>query len=120
MPQLVVTGPARRDIAAIVRWSVKHFGEQAALRYEALILQAMRDIATDPERPGSAARPDLMLPDVRTYHLSFSRMRASEPRVRTPRHLLIYGRDPAATVVVLRVLHDARDLARHLPAEYRR
>ncbi len=90
------------------------------MRYEALILQAMRDIAVDPERPGTAARPDLMVEGVRTYHLSFSRMRASEPRVRTPRHLLIYRRDPTGTIVVARVLHDSRDLARHLPAEYRR
>jgi len=119
MPQLVVTGPARRDIAAIVRWSVRHFGEQAALRYEALILQAMRDIADDPEWPGSAARPELMAKGVRTYHLSFSRMRVSEPRVRNPRHLLLYRCSPADVVVVVRVLHDARDLARHLPPEYR-
>jgi toxin ParE1/3/4 len=120
MPQLIVTGPARRDIAAIIRWSVKHFGEQAALRYEDLILQAMRDVAADPERPGTATRPDLMVEGARTFHLSFSRVRTSEPRVRTPRHLLLYRCDPTGVIVVARVLHDARDLARHLPPDYRR
>jgi len=117
---LIIAGPALRDIAAIVSWSVKHFGERAALRYEDLILQAMRDIAADPERPGATERSDLMIEGARTYHLSFSRMRASEPRVRTPRHLLIYRSDPTGVIVVARVLHDSRDLARHLPAEYRR
>lgn len=58
---LHVTAPARRDIHAIIKHSVKSFGEAASLRYEELIRQALTDIRDDPDRPGSVARPDLMV-----------------------------------------------------------
>ena len=51
--ELYVSGPARRDIAAILKWSLEKFGQAASLRYEALFLQALCDVETDPERPGS-------------------------------------------------------------------
>lgn len=45
-----LTRTAQRDIKAILNWSRKEFGEAAAVRYNALIKQALRDIAADPER----------------------------------------------------------------------
>jgi toxin ParE1/3/4 len=41
--------------------------------------------------------------------------------VRNPRHFLIYRRrhDHTTVIDILRILHDSRDLARHLPEEYR-
>jgi toxin ParE1/3/4 len=72
------------------------------------------DIADDPERPGSRARPDLP-GGVRIYHLASSRDRAASGYgvVKQPRHFIVYqvrGR----RVRVVRVLHDATDLKRHL------
>ena len=116
--QVHVTGPAKRDISTIVRWSLREFGEAAALRYEALILQALRDIGEDPERPGSKERPEIMIEGARGYHLSFSRTRMDRPRVKEPRHFLLYRRR-GKVIEVMRILHDARDLERHLPEEYR-
>jgi len=117
--RLRVGGAARRDIAAILKWSLEKFGEAASLRYEVLILQALVDIEADPERPGSKERPELMVGGARTYHLSFSRKRISGPGVEEPRHLLVYRRRDGGMVEVARVLHDARDLQRHLPEDYR-
>jgi plasmid stabilization system protein ParE len=74
--QVHVTGPARRDIAAIVKPSLQEFGEAASLRYEALILQALSDIGDDPERPGSTKRPEIMIEGALTYHLEFARGKA--------------------------------------------
>jgi toxin ParE1/3/4 len=113
----VVQAPAaRQDIRELLKWSQLRFGERAAARYRALLKQALRDIAADPERPGSHARPDLA-PGVRTYHLSYSRNRAKAGlgTVNAPRHFLIYRRHSETVVDLLRVLHDARDLERHLP-----
>ncbi len=118
--RLIVTGPARRDIAAIIRWSVRHFGEPAARRYESLILQGLRDIAADPERAGSVSRPELMVEGAHTYHLSLSRSRMSSPKVKIPRHVLLYRCPRPGIVELARVLQDSRDLSRHLPVEYRR
>lgn len=117
--QVHVTGPAKRDIAAIVRWSFREFGEAAALRYEVLILQALCDIGEEPERQGSKERPEIMIEGARVYHLSFSRSRVSRSGVKEPRHFVLYRRR-GDVIDVARILHDARDLERHLPEEYRR
>jgi toxin ParE1/3/4 len=117
--KLQITGPARRDIAAIAKWSLREFGEAAAMRYRTLIRQALLDIEADPERPGSDKRPELMIEGVRTYHLSFSRGRAGRPGVKDPRHFLLY-RCRGDVIEVARIIHDARDLEQHLPPEYRR
>ena len=112
-----VTGAARRDLVAVMRWSRREFGEDAALRYDALLTQAFADLAADPERPGSQQRPELAT-GVRTYHLRFSRNRARSPlgAVRHPRHLVVYRLLDHA-LEILRILHDARDLPRHVPEE---
>jgi toxin ParE1/3/4 len=117
---LLLSGPARRDIAGILKRSFQEFGEAAAERYEALLLQAFRDIAEDPERPGSLERPEILAPGARTYHLWYSRSRVQGPNVNAPRHLLLCRRRGDGAIEVARVIHDARDLARHLPQSYRR
>ena len=115
-----VTGPARRDIASIVKRSLQEFGEAASLRYSALIRQALFDIGADPEWPGSKERPEIMIQGARTYHLEFSRSRVSGSTVKEPRHFLLYRRREDGVIEVARILHDGRDLQRHLPEEYRR
>jgi len=113
-----VTGPARRDIASIVRRSLQEFGEAASLRYSALIRQALLDIAAEPERPGSKERPEIPIQGARTYHLEFSRTRVSGSRVKEPRHFLLYRRREDGVIEVARILHDGRDLQRHFPEDY--
>ena len=110
---------ARRDMLAVMRWSRREFGENAALRYDAVLAQAFTDIGEDPERPGSQQRPDLVK-GVLVHHLRSSRDRARSivGLVRHPRHFVIYRRQDHV-IEILRVLQDARDLQRHLPEEYR-
>ena len=105
---------------AVMNWSLKEFGEQAALRYDALMTQALTDIGDDPERPGVQQHSELA-GGVLIYHLRFSRGRSRSALgiVRNPRHFVIYRRrrDRSTVIDVLRVLHDSRDLTRHLPEE---
>jgi len=110
-----LTGAARRDILAVLKWSMKEFGERAALRYDALIKQALKDIGEDPDRLGSRARDDIATDGVRIYHLSFSRGRVGGSPVKSPRHLLLYRRSGKGVIEVGRILHDSRELRRHLP-----
>jgi toxin ParE1/3/4 len=98
-------------------WSLREFGERAALRSDTLIRQALKDIAEDPERPGSKERPEMMVAGARTYHLAFSCGRIKGTAVKTPRHFLLYRRS-GEIIEVGRILHDSRDLARHLPGAY--
>jgi toxin ParE1/3/4 len=108
-----------RDIATILELSEREFGQTAALRYETLIAKALEDIGNDPERPGSIERPELMIHGARTYHLAFSRSRVKGQRVKAPRHFLLYRSTEEHVIEIWRILHDRRDVARHLPEEYR-
>jgi toxin ParE1/3/4 len=120
--KVVLAPAAQRDIRDALKWSVEKFGARAAVRYRALLKQALRDIAADSERPGSEKRPELAA-GVRAFHLRFSRNRGRTALgiVQNPRHFVIYRCRPDQNAIdVVRVLHDARDLARHLPGDERR
>jgi toxin ParE1/3/4 len=109
---------ARNLIRDALIWSRERFGETAAARYRDLMKQALADIAANPERPGSKARPELAISGVRSYHLFFSRDQARSELgiVRKPRHLIVY-RSRGQTIEVIRILHDGRDLQRHIPQD---
>jgi toxin ParE1/3/4 len=113
-----ISRAARRDMTAAMRWSVREFGEDAAWRYEDLLAQAITDLSQDPERPGSQQRHDLAK-GVFVYHPRFSRERARSALgvVNRPQHIVIYRRRDRG-IEILRVLHDARELQRHLPEDH--
>lgn len=104
---------AQADIYDILAWSHERFGEGARMRYEALIVAALRDVADQPDRPGSNERPELGA-GTRSWHLGLSRgHNVVLATVRHPRHFLIYRMEPDA-VAIGRVLHDAMELALHM------
>jgi toxin ParE1/3/4 len=111
----VLTPAARADIQELLAWTREWFGEAAVARYAGLLKQALRDIAADPCRPGCRKRPELG-PGIFTYHLLLSARaaRSGSGPVKKPRHFLLYRKRGEKVVDVLRVLHDARDLERHL------
>lgn len=113
--RVTVTVPAERDLQDIFLWSKTEFGDLAADRYEALIAQTLADLVENPFRPG-AKRRDELFPGIYTYHLALSREHVSEGRVKSPRHFLVY-RVVADRIEILRVLHDSRDLDRHIPSD---
>ena len=63
---------AQADLIDILAWTQEQFGEAARLRYEHLIVAALRDVATQQDRPGSIERPELGA-GVRSWHLRLSR-----------------------------------------------
>ncbi|QUD90593.1 type II toxin-antitoxin system RelE/ParE family toxin [Phenylobacterium montanum] len=115
MRRLELTISAQADLAAILDISAASFGAQARRRYETIIEIALGDLLADPTCLGSLERPELG-PKVRTYHLRYCRGRGKSRAclVGHPRHLLVYEFDDDR-VLVLRVLHDAMELTRHLP-----
>lgn len=114
MRPFVISDDARQDIADALQWSREYFGESAQLRYEALLVQAMQDVAEDPCRPGSHAHPEIT-EFTRTYHLRNSRFRVSRAvgRVKDPCHFLLYEATLDSDVVVGRVLHERMEPRRH-------
>lgn len=118
MARYRVTASAQADIIEILSRTEEQFGEAGRLRYERLIVTAIRDIAGNPTRPGTWDREELGR-DARTWHLRGSRERARMESgiVRRPRHLLLFRVEAEGLVVIGRVLHDAMELDRHLPTE---
>ena len=119
MRRYVLAPAAQRDIEQILAWSHQQFGEQARLRYEALLVRAILDVSDDPSRAGSLGRPEIVAA-ARTYHLRHSRDRVNSAagRVSRPRHFLLYRLRNEGQVEIGRVLHDSMELERHLPFDY--
>ena len=114
-----LSAAAEADIISMLAWTEDRFGHAACRRYQTLLITALRDVASDPGRLGSAARPELG-PAVRSYHLRYSRERAGtlERIVRTPCHLLLYRTIVPGIIGVGRILHDAMELERHMPPDF--
>jgi toxin ParE1/3/4 len=119
MPVYRLSAAAEEDIIHLLTYTHERFGEIARRRYEALLVAGLRDIASDPERPGSVARPELGQA-VRSYHLRHSgeRSRIALGRVHRPRHLLLYRVAHPGLIAVGRVLYDGMEVERHLPDQY--
>lgn len=119
VPAYRLSATAEEDIIQLLVYTQERFGEVARQRYEALLLASLRDIAADPERPGSVDRPEFG-DTVRSYHLRHSRDhgRTARGRVHRPRHLLLYRVARPGLIGIGRVLHDAMEAERHLPGGY--
>ncbi len=113
MRPLRIAPRARRDLEVLLASSEDRFGPAIADRYRRLIAAALRDIRADAGRRGVSMRPDLP-GNVRVYHLRHSRPApGSASWIRRPRHFLVF-READEAIVLVRVLHDAMDLARHV------
>jgi toxin ParE1/3/4 len=110
---------AQADIARLLSYTEEHFGQIARLRYERLLVTALRDIAAAPERSGSLARSELG-ENVHSYHLKHSRERARSDVgiVARPRHLLLYRFARSDLIGIGRVLHDSMEIKRQIPEDY--
>ncbi|TQN60851.1 type II toxin-antitoxin system RelE/ParE family toxin [Agrobacterium tumefaciens] len=119
MTKYRLSDAAQSDIVEILGWTHETFGAAARIRYEKLLVTALRDVARDPLRTGTIVRPELP-GDVRSYHLRYSRERAKNETglVRNPRHFLLYRVLHPGLVGVGRVLYDSMEIGRHLPADY--
>lgn len=95
------------DLADILAWSGRRFGIAQRDRYAELIAEALRRITANPSRPGSTDRSDL-LPGLRAYPLWLVARRRSASR-----HIVFY-RAEHDFILVVRILHDAMEVERHL------
>ena len=104
-----LTAAAEADFAEILRWTVDQFGEAQARIYAETISAALNDLAAGPTIVGASKRDDI-LKGIITLHVA--------RKGRKGRHFVMFrvGRTPDRDVIeVLRLLHDAMDLQRHLP-----
>lgn len=114
MLKLWTSKRVHKDAASILKWSTKYFGEEAAVRYGILIQHGIDELRDDPSRHGTK-RSNFLNGKYSLYHLSNCNDRAITPTgiVESPRHYIVY-RFNANELRVYRILHDSRDLKRHL------
>lgn len=105
-----LTAAAEADFREILRWTVARFGEAQARVYARTLSAALTDLAGGPAIPGVRERGEIAK-GLFTLHVA--------RKGRKGRHFIVFrvGQDRGLAVIeVLRVLHDAMDLQRHLPA----
>jgi len=104
-----LTATAEADFADILRWTVERFGHAQAQRYAETISASLTELAAGPVAAGAVKRDDIR-EGIFTLHV------ARESR--KGRHFIMFrvGHTPEGEVMeVLRLLHDAMELERHLP-----
>lgn len=99
---------AERDFLRILQYTAESFGPRQTVIYKATLMDALAELTQGPNVVGSRAR-DEILPGVRTLHLA--------RRGRRGRHFIMYRAAEGKVVEVLRILHDAMDLALHIPPD---
>jgi toxin ParE1/3/4 len=100
-----LTSAAERDFQSILTWTTEQFGEAQTRDYASILSAAIHALADGPDVLTSKAR-DEIAPGLRVLHAARFGRRA--------RHMLLYRAGPDAVIDVLRILHDAMDIERHV------
>jgi toxin ParE1/3/4 len=103
-----LTQPADSDFAAIIDWPHERFGPIQARRYADTIVAALNSLGEGPAAAGAMERDDIAK-GLMTLHVARGG--------RKGRHILLLRlgtEQEELSVDVLRILHDAMDLYRHV------
>ncbi len=99
---------AEKDFVRILRYTADTFGDRQAAIYQTTLTEALAALNAGPDAPASAAR-DEILPGLRSLHVARQGRRG--------RHIILSRAAAGQVIEVVRILHDAMDLARHIPPE---
>ena len=105
-----LTAAAEADYQDILRWTLARFGEAQARAYAESLSAALQALTAGPKVVGARARNDIAR-GLFTLHVARNG--------RQGRHFVVFriGSEQGREVIeVLRLLHDAMDLQRHLPS----
>jgi toxin ParE1/3/4 len=113
MARFRLARPAQIDLANILATSVERWGPEGRHRYAAILANAMRQVANEPEGPLTKKRTELRS-GIRSFHIRHVRRSADPAKVRRPVHVLYYRVAQEGVIEILRVLHEKMDPSRHL------
>ncbi len=99
-----LSATAEADYEEILRWTASRFGNAQAVSYAELLAASLARLERGPSIAGARQRDEIGA-GVRTLHIG-----------RRGRHIILFrtGSERDRTIDVLRILHDAMDLARHV------
>jgi toxin ParE1/3/4 len=113
MARFRLARPAQIDLANILATSAERWGADGQQRYAAVLADAMRQVADEPEGPLTKKRTDLRS-GVRSFHVRYARRSADTAKVGRPVHVLYYRVAEEGVIEIVRVLHEKMDPSRHL------
>ena len=98
------------DFDEIIDWTADRFGRRQANSYVTTLSEALRALSRGPTVTGVRTRPEIGS-HIYTLHVARGGRRG--------RHFILFrvDQEEARTIVVLRILHDAMDLVRHVPPD---
>lgn len=105
---LALSARASEDYRGIIRWSVEQFGSAQGRAYASVINATLEDLLAGRGTIEGRARPDIAA-GIFSIHVA--------RHGRKGRHFVIFRlvpRQASQRIEVLRILHDAMDLPRHL------
>lgn len=113
MARFRLSRAAQIDLARILATSEEHWGAEGRQRYTAVLTDAMRQVAAEPDGPLTKRRPDLRS-GIRSFHVRHARRSILGAQVRTPVHVVYYRAAREGEIEIVRVLHERMDPNRHL------
>jgi len=113
MARFRLARPAQIDLANILATSAERWGTDSCQRYAAVLADAMRQIADEPEGPLTKRRTELRS-GIHSFHIRHARRASDAAKVRRPVHVLYYRVAREGVIEIVRVLHEKMDPSRHL------
>jgi toxin ParE1/3/4 len=106
-----LSSSAEADFRELLHWTLIHFGQAQARVYAGTVAAALKDLRAGPTIPGTRQRSDIGR-GILTLHVARNG--------RKGRHFVMFRASESKDekfIDVLRILHDAMDLRRHLPPD---
>ena len=113
MARFRLARPAQLDLGSILAASAERWGIDGQQRYAAVLADAMRQVADEPQGPLTKNRTELRS-GIRSFHVRHARRSADSEKVRRPVHVLYYRVAQQGVIEIVRVLHERMDPSRHL------
>lgn len=107
--QVELSAAAEADLRHIVRWTGTQFGKVQARRYARLLQEALNALKGGPDAPGVRSREEI--------GQGYKSLHAAR-RGKNARHVILFrilDRGDDRRMYVVRVLHEAMDIARQVP-----
>lgn len=96
---------AEADFENILLWTAEQFGEKQARIYADVLRSAFASLSEGPSTVGARARPEIVK-GLYSLHAARSQHRA--------RHFILFHIERETRIEIVRILHDAMDLRRHI------
>lgn len=113
MARFRLARPAQLDLGSILATSAERWGPDGRQRYAAVLADAMRQVADQPQGPLTKNRTELRS-GIWSFHVRHARRAADATKVRRPVHVLYYRVAQEGVIEIVRVLHERMDPNRHL------